>query len=258
MGRLTTLLFDVDGTLADTEEIHRQSFNKAFRQAGLDWEWSPALYAELLAVTGGKERIKHYLATHRQDFEPPLKLDEYVAGLHAAKTDIYTRTMAAGDLPLRPGVLRLIEEARAAGLRLGIATTTTPANVTALLQHSISHEAIGWFEVIAAGAVVPAKKPAPDIYHYAMQAMDVSPDECLALEDSANGLRAARDAGLETLITTNDYTRDHDFTGAVLVVDTLGEPDAPMTVLSGEPCDKPCIDVECLHRLHAATRGEAS
>jgi len=257
MSRLTTLLFDVDGTLADTEEIHRQSFNKAFQQAGLDWEWSQALYGELLAVTGGKERIKHYLATHRTDFEPPLNLDEYVAGLHAAKTDIYTRAMAAGELPLRPGVLRLLEEARGAGLRLGIATTTTPANVTALLQHSVSPDAIDWFDVIAAGAVVPAKKPAPDIYHYAMQAMDVNADECLAFEDSENGLRSARDAGLETLITVNHYTQNHDFSGAAMVVDTLGEPDASMKVLAGMACDKPCIDVDCLHKLHTATRGEA-
>jgi HAD superfamily hydrolase (TIGR01509 family) len=258
MSRLTTLLFDVDGTLADTEEIHRQSFNKAFRQAGLDWDWSRALYAELLAVTGGKERIRHYLATHLPDFEPPRNLDEYVAGLHAAKTDIYTRAMAAGDLPLRPGVLRLLKEAREAGLRLGIATTTTPANVTALLQHSISPEAIDWFEVIGAGSVVPAKKPAPDIYHYVMREMGVSPDECLAIEDSANGLRAARDAGLETLIATSEYTRDHDFSGAAMVVDTLGEPDMPMKVLSGMHCDKPYIDVDCLYKLHAATRREAS
>jgi beta-phosphoglucomutase-like phosphatase (HAD superfamily) len=91
-----------------------------------------------------------------------------------------------------------------------------------------------------------------------MHAMDVSPDECLALEDSANGLRAALDAGLEALITTNEYTRDHDFTGAAMVVDSLGEPDAPMTVLSGMTCDKPCIDIECLRKLHAATRREAS
>jgi HAD superfamily hydrolase (TIGR01509 family) len=257
MSRLTTLLFDVDGTLADTEEIHRQSFNEAFRLAGLDWEWSEALYGELLAVTGGKERIKHYLATHRTDFVAPLNLDEYVAGLHAAKTDIYTRTMATGELPLRPGVLRLLKEARDAGLRLGIATTTTPANVTALLQHSISPDAISWFEVIAAGAVVPAKKPAPDIYHYAMKAMGVSADECLAVEDSENGLHAARDAGLETLVAVNHYTRDHDFTGAAMVVDTLGEPDAPMTVIAGMRCDRPCIDVECLHQLHSATREEA-
>ena len=257
MSRLTTLLFDVDGTLADTEEIHRQSFNKAFRQAGLDWEWSQALYGELLAVTGGKERIKHYLATHRPDFEPPLKLDEYVAGLHAAKTDLYTRAMAAGELPLRPGVLRLLQEARKAGLRLGIATTTTPANVTALLQHNVSPDALGWFEVIAAGGVVPAKKPAPDIYRFAMQAMEVSAEECLAFEDSENGLRSARDAGLETLVTINEYTRDHDFSGAAMVVDMLGEPDNSMKVLAGMSCDKPCIDIDCLHKLHAATRREA-
>ncbi|VAW76539.1 Xylulose-1,5-bisphosphate phosphatase CbbY, converts this Rubisco inhibiting byproduct to xylulose-5P [hydrothermal vent metagenome] len=254
MSRLTTLLFDVDGTLADTEEIHRQSFNKAFRQADLDWEWSQALYGELLAVTGGKERIKHYLATHRANFVPPLNLDEYVAGLHAAKTDIYTRSMAAGELPLRPGVLRLLEAAREAGLRLGIATTTTPANVTALLQHSISTDALGWFDVIAAGSVVPAKKPAPDIYRFAMQAMDVSADECLAFEDSENGLRSARGAGLETLITVNEYTKDHDFIDAAMVVDTLGEPDAPMQVLAGMTCDQPCIDIDCLYRLHAAAR----
>jgi len=166
--------------------------------------------------------------------------------------------MAAGELALRPGVLRLLEEARTAGLRLGIATTTTPANVTALLQHSISPESIDWFEVIAAGSVVPAKKPAPDIYHYAMQAMGVGADECLALEDSENGLHAARDAGLETLITVSQYTRDHDFTGAALVVDTLGEPDAPMTVLSGMDCERPFVDIECLRELHAATRDEVS
>jgi len=257
MGRLTTLLFDVDGTLADTEEIHRQSFNKAFRQADLDWEWSQALYGELLAVTGGKERIRHYLAIHRTNFEAPLNLDEYVAGLHAAKTDIYTRSMAAGELSLRPGVLRLLEAAREAGLRLGIATTTTPANVTALLQHSISPDAMRWFDVIAAGSVVPAKKPAPDIYRFAMQAMDVSADECLAFEDSENGLHSARGAGLETLITINEYTKDHDFTDAAMVVDSLGEPDVPMKVLAGMAYGKPCIDIDCLHKLHAAARSEA-
>ena len=98
MGSLTTLLFDVDGTLADTEEIHRQSFNTCFTQAGLDWFWSPELYGELLEVTGGKERIRHFLDTRLPDFEAPMNIDEYIAGLHAAKTDIYTRTMASGDM----------------------------------------------------------------------------------------------------------------------------------------------------------------
>ena len=120
MRTLTTLLFDVDGTLAETEEIHRDSFNRAFAQAGLDWEWSKQLYAELLTVTGGKERIRYFLDLHRPDFEVPMDIDAYIAGLHAAKTEIYTRTLAAGEVPLRPGVKRLLGEARRAGLRLAI------------------------------------------------------------------------------------------------------------------------------------------
>jgi len=254
VGTLTTLLFDVDGTLAETEEIHRDSFNRAFAQAGLDWVWSKALYAELLRVTGGKERIRYFLDTHLPDFEAPIKLDEYIAGLHAAKTDIYTRTVAAGEVPLRSGVKRLLDETRRAGLRLAITTTTTPANVTALLRHSLAPDAESWFEVIGAGSVVPAKKPAPDIYHYVMQQMGVSPAECLAFEDSANGLRSARDAGVTTVVTVSEYTRDDNFAGAALVLDHLGEPDRPFTVISGDAGDVRYVTVDLLRELHAQCR----
>ncbi|HHJ15757.1 MAG TPA: HAD family hydrolase [Gammaproteobacteria bacterium] len=251
MSKLTTLLFDVDGTLAETEEIHRQSFNKAFAQAGLDWRWSQQMYGELLSVTGGKERIRHFLATHLPDFTAPGDLDEYIAGLHAAKTVVYTDTVSSGQMGMRPGVVRLINAAREAGLRLGIATTTTPANVTALLRHNLASDSESWFEVIAAGSVVPAKKPAPDIYHYAMQAMDVSPEECLAFEDSENGLHSAQDAGLATLVTASQYTQDHDFDGAVLVLDQLGEPDRPFEVLAGDAGGHKMVDIELLHDLHS-------
>ena len=251
MSKLTTLLFDVDGTLAETEEIHRQSFNKAFSDAGLDWNWSQQLYGELLAVTGGKERIRHYLNTYCPDFEAPGDLVEYIARLHAAKTAIYTETVASGDMSMRPGVVRLISDARKAGLRLGIATTTTPANVTALLNNSLSPDAESWFEVIAAGGVVPAKKPAPDIYHYAMQAMGVHPDECLAFEDSENGLRSACDAGLATLVTLSQYTADHQFDGAALVLDHLGEADQPFKVISGDAGGYSYVSIEQLRDLHA-------
>jgi len=253
MSGLTTLLFDVDGTLAETEEIHRQSFNKSFKQAGLDWYWSQDLYAELLAVTGGKERIRHYLASYLPDFETAGKLDEYIAGLHAAKTDIYTRAVASGDIPMRPGIRRLIDEARKAGLRLAIATTTTPVNVTALLRHNLAPDSEDWFDVIAAGSVVAAKKPAADIYHYAMEKLAVRAEECLAFEDSENGLRAARDAGLQTLITVSRYTRDHDFEGAALVLDQLGEPDSPFTVISGAAGSHTYVNVDLLLDLHAQT-----
>ena len=253
MSRLTTLLFDVDGTLAETEEIHRQSFNRSFKQAGLDWHWSQDLYAELLAVTGGKERIRRYLASYLPDFEAPINLDEYIAGLHAAKTDIYTGTVASGDIPLRPGVRRLIDEARKAGLRLAIATTTTPVNVTALLHYNLAPDSEDWFELIAAGGVVAAKKPAPDIYFYAMEKLAVRAGECLAVEDSANGLRSAQDAGLETLVTVSQYTRNHDFEGAVLVLDQLGEPDSPFTVISGDAGSHTYVNVDLLQDLHART-----
>jgi HAD superfamily hydrolase (TIGR01509 family) len=251
MARLTTLLFDVDGTLADTEETHRLSFNKAFAQSSLDWEWSREDYARLLAVTGGKERIRYFLEHDRPDFEPPMNLDEFIAGLHAAKTDIYTKTVASGELALRPGVRRLLMEARTAGLRLGIATTTTLSNVTALLKYNLEPDSEGWFEHIAAGGVVPAKKPAPDIYLYVMEKMGVSAAECLAFEDSENGLHSARDAGLQTVIASSEYTRDHDFSGAGLILDHWGEPDRPFTVISGDAGQHRYVTVDLLRELHA-------
>jgi HAD superfamily hydrolase (TIGR01509 family) len=251
MGRLVALLFDVDGTLAETEEIHRRSFNAAFARAGLEWEWSPQLYGELLTVTGGKERIKYYLHTQRPEFVAPADLDAFIADLHAAKTGIYTRTVSTGGVPLRPGVKRLLQEARGAGLRLGIATTTTPANVTALLENSLAPDGERWFEVISAGSVVPDKKPAPDVYFHAMQAMDVKPGQCVAFEDSGNGVLSAKAAGLTTLVTVSQYTVDHDFDDADLVVDQLGEPDRPFRVLAGDAGDATYVSVDLLEALMA-------
>ena len=232
---LQALLFDVDGTLADTErDGHRVAFNLAFAEAGLDWQWDVPLYGELLAVTGGKERMRHYLDRYRSDWPRPVGLDDLIGCLHAAKTRHYTTLLARGGIPLRPGVERLLREARTAGLRLAIATTTTPENVTALLAHALAPEAVAWFELIAAGDIVPAKKPAPDIYLYALDHLQLRPEQCLAFEDSENGLRAARGAGLKTVVTINDYTRDHDFTGAAVVLDQLGEPQQPFRVLSSK------------------------
>ena len=251
MTELRALLFDVDGTLAETEEVHRVAFNTAFAEAGLDWVWSVDLYRALLAVTGGKERIRHYLDKYRPEYVRPANLDELIVALHQAKTRIYTETVADGGVPLRPGVRRLLAQARAAGLRMAIATTTTPENVTALLNTSLAPEGEGWFEVIAAGSMVPKKKPAPDIFIYAMERMGVKPEECLALEDSENGLIAARAAGLKTLVTVSDFTQGHDFSGAVLLLDHLGEPDAPFRVLAGDAGAAHYVDVDLLKRLHA-------
>jgi len=248
---LHALLFDVDGTLADTErDGHRPAFNQAFKDAGLDWHWDVALYGKLLAVTGGKERIKHYIDHYRPHYRKPDNFDAMVADLHQAKTRYYAALAARGGIPMRPGVERLLVEARAAGLRLAIATTTTPENVTVLLEHSLGAGTPDWFEVIAAGDIVPAKKPAPDIYHYALQKMGLGAADCLAFEDSENGLRASLGAGLKTLITVNDYTLEHDFSGAAVVLSDLGDPGAPNRRLAGADLDQPFVDVAYLQALH--------
>lgn len=179
--------------------------------------------------------MKFYAQRFRPEYPLPADFDALVAALHQAKTRHYTRMLAEGGIPLRPGVMRLLEEARAAGLILGVATTTTPENVTELLRHSLAPDGPDWFAVIAAGDVVPAKKPAPDIYVWAMRELGLEPRQCLAFEDSENGIRAALGAGLRTVITVNDYTRTHDFSGALAVLPDLARTDlAQVRALIGE------------------------
>ena len=248
---LKALIFDVDGTLADTErDGHRPAFNQAFSDAGLDWHWDVSLYGKLLEVTGGKERMKHYIDRYRPDYSQPANFDEMVAELHKNKTRHYADLAAQGGIPMRTGVKRLLKEARDAGLRLAIATTTTPQNVTVLLEHSLGAGSNDWFEVIAAGDIVPAKKPAPDIYFYALEQLDLPASECLAFEDSENGLRASLAAGIKTLVTVNDYTLDNDFRGAATVLTSLGNPDEPNQWLAGLKLDQSYVDVAYLHMLH--------
>ncbi|BAO44648.1 HAD family hydrolase [Thiolapillus brandeum] len=257
MAELEALIFDVDGTLADTEKDgHRVAFNKAFAGAGLDWDWSVDIYGDLLTVTGGKERMKFYLKKYRPDFSVDGDLDAFVADLHAAKTEYYKALMVDPGLPLRPGVERLLREARDAGLRLAIATTTTPANVTALLKNSLAEDAEDWFEVIAAGDLVPAKKPAPDIYVWAMEQMNLTPEQCLAFEDSDNGVKSVLGSGISSLlVTVNDYTRNQDFSGATLVVDNLGEPGQPCRVLAGPDLVQGQVDIQSLKAIHEHATG---
>lgn len=250
MSKLQALIFDVDGTLADTErDGHRVAFNRAFAEAGLDWEWSVSLYGELLAVAGGKERIRFYLNQYRPDFQQTAGLDEFIADLHVIKIKHYTQLIAEGAIPLRPGVRRLLEEARLKGVRLAIATTAALPNVTALLEHTLGSDSRSWFEAIAAGDVVPAKKPAPDIYQYVLQVLGLEAENCLAIEDSHHGLTAACKAGLKTVVTVNEYTQDQDFSGAVLVLNHLGELDRPFSVLAGNAGDASYLDIKLVQRF---------
>ncbi len=252
MSKLEALIFDVDGTLADTErDGHRVAFNQAFKEARLDWDWTPELYGDLLQVTGGKERIRLYVENYLSDFKPEEDITTFAVNLHQRKTHFYLELLKSGAIPLRPGVERLILSAREAGLRLAIATTTTPKNVTYLLSSTLGKESIDWFEVIAAGDIVPAKKPAPDIYNWAIQQLDIQADACLAFEDSLNGIKSSLAANLQTIITVNDYTKDDDFNGASLVLDQYGEPDLPFTVIEGDAMGYDHVDIELLKQIHA-------
>lgn len=241
---LEALIFDVDGTLSETEDVHLAAFNDAFADAGLGWQWDPALYEALLMVTGGKERIVHYLRSHGL---PPMPQDA-VAALHAAKTARYGERVQAGGLTLRPGIARLIAEARSAGVALAIATTTSRPNVDALLTMTLGPEAPGWFAMIAAGDMVAAKKPAPDVYELALRQLGVEPRCCVALEDSENGVASAVAAGVPTVVTVSRYSTRHVFAGALAVLDTLGETGAPCRPIAGLSPDGPIVDVATLRR----------
>lgn len=250
MERLEALIFDVDGTLADTEEAHRQAFNLAFLEFELGWEWSAALYRELLVVSGGAERISHYIDTQALPALEKSRLRGIAPLVHSVKTRIYKELVEGFRLPLRTGVARLIREARAAGLRLAIASTTTPANVDALLAAALAPESAHWFSVIAAGDIVPRKKPEPDIYVSALQSLRLPPERCVAFEDSENGLRAARAAGLYTVVTPTRWTAGQDFSGAQLVLESFGDPDRPLGIESQRRIGAPMLGVAQIGRLH--------
>uniref|UniRef100_UPI0034E005F7 HAD-IA family hydrolase n=1 Tax=Candidatus Thiodubiliella endoseptemdiera TaxID=2738886 RepID=UPI0034E005F7 len=248
---LKALIFDVDGTLANTErDGHLVAFNLAFKELGLDWYWSNELYHKLLDVTGGQLRIKHYIKNYKPEFECD-NVDLFAKETHALKTKIYVRLVDAGDIPLRTGVVRLFKEARDAGLRLAIATTTTPANVDALIANTLGREALDWFEVIGAGDVVSNLKPAGDIYHWVLDKMGLKAAECIVFEDSHNGIISATEAYLKTLVTVNEYTKSHSFEGALVVLDNLGEPNQPFTVIKGDAIDATYVSVDYLKELHA-------
>lgn len=227
MSSLKALIFDVDGTLADTESAHLAAFNQAFAEEGLDWHWDVALYTELLQISGGKERMLHYWKQQHPDMKDidGGALKDTIERLHAMKTAAYESAVQQGDVHLRPGVLSLIQAAHAKGLRLAIATTTSPVNIAVLLRAAIGPDWKDMFVVIEDASTAPKKKPHPQVYVQTLARLGLQAAECLAFEDSANGLNAAVSAGLATIITPNHFTRHHDFTGAAQVLPDLSQVD---------------------------------
>jgi HAD superfamily hydrolase (TIGR01509 family) len=216
---IRALIFDVDGTLAETEEGHRQAFNTAFAEARLDWVWDVDLYRELYSVTGGKERMRRY-ADMRGMSAAELS-DTAIASLHVRKNAHYAELVRAGECPLRPGVKRLIRASRARGLRLAISTTTSRVNIVELVEATLGPDGLALFEAVVSGEDVVAKKPAPDAYLRVLETLALRPDECLAFEDSYNGLLSARAAGVATIVTPSLYTHHETFDGAAMIIPDL-------------------------------------
>jgi len=242
---LKALIFDCDGVLVDTErDGHRVAFNRAFELFGIDANWDVPLYGRLLLVAGGKERMRAYF----EEFGWPENVrsqegrDELIKALHREKTRIGSEMIAAGELPLRPGISRIVDEAIAAGTRLGVCTTSNPAFIDAVLD-LFGPGRKAKFDFVHAGDVVNKKKPDPEIYELAKQSLGLPTHECMVIEDSRNGLLAALGAGFPTLITTSTYTVDEDFTGAAKVVPELG--------------DVPGVTLQDMSELAAATQATA-
>lgn len=220
MQRPDAVIFDVDGTLAETErDGHRVAFNRAFAEAGLPWQWDEQLYGELLAVTGGKERIAGYAQRFAPRWLEAAGAGERIAELHRRKNAHYAAIVEAGELRLRPGLPRLLQELTAAGARLAIATTTSRANLEVLLHATLGADAMSRFEFAVCGEDVSRKKPDPEAYLLALRHLRLPAARCIAVEDSANGLRAALAAGIPTVIVRSLYTGGEDFSGALRVFD---------------------------------------
>jgi HAD superfamily hydrolase (TIGR01509 family) len=224
MAQLKALFFDQDGTIIDTEKDgHRVAFNRAFKEFGLPMEWDVVTYRELLQTAGGKERMRAYL--HTKGFGKPVPLekeDELVLALHKRKTDILTEMLAAGELPLRPGVRRLMREAKERGMLIGICTTSNEKIASMIADTMLKGVAV---DLILAGDIVSRKKPDPEIYYLALETTGLRPEECFIIEDSKNGVEAARAAGMAVIATTNIYTEKEDLSSADIVVTCLGDPD---------------------------------
>jgi len=232
------LIFDCDGVLADTERYgHLPAFNATFAEFALPVHWTDDDYAKKVLIGGGKERLASLLtpefvkATGLSD--DPAEQKERVASWHRRKTELYTAMVEEGALPARPGIVRIIGEAHHAGWQLAVASTSAEPSVRAVLEHVIGAQMAAHFAIFA-GDIVPAKKPAPDIYKLALRELGLSADEAIVVEDSGNGLRAALAAGIRTIVTVSNYTRHEDFDGAAFVVSSLGSPELDTEVIASE------------------------
>ncbi|MGG7568292.1 HAD family hydrolase [Rhodovulum sp. DZ06] len=232
---LRAIIFNVNGTLADTEPLHLRAFNRAFRDAGFDWVWDDATYARLLSVEGGLPRIRAWVEEHHPRDLAALENAGTLEALHAAKSDLYLRKLEANGVPMRPGVMRLIRDAASEGVKLGVVTTSSRENFEALILNSMGFEALDWFGAVITGDDVSALKPDPEGYVKACAALGVDPADAVAIEDGPRGVTAAAAAGMRVIACPGRASPMAPVPGAAMTLTDLGEPGAPFDVIAGDP-----------------------
>ena len=248
MGELKAIIFDMDGTLADTEELHRRAFNLASRERACPLHWPRLEYKQLLSISGGRERIHHCL----QQAGVTGDLHATVDAVHRRKSALYRQILVTDKVGLRPGIRRLIEECRLAGLKLAIATSSSSENVDTLLRSTFGASGAGYFAAVAGSDLVADKKPSPAVYEHTLSELGLRAEHCIAIEDTRNGNLAALAAGIKTVITTHPLTIDNDFAGASLVVNHLGEPGKPFRLKAGAACGRHYVDLALLQTIHSS------
>ena len=253
------LIFDCDGVLADTElDGHLVAFNQTFAEFGCGFTWTPQEYRELLKVGGGKERMLAYAIQHPELDFLGTKPDLVVKELHKRKSELYVELVEAGALPARPGIRRIIHEALEAGWQVAVASTSALESVTAVLRAVTDPADFARVSGIFAGDVVPAKKPAPDIYLLAARELGLNPEGIVVVEDSESGAKAAANAGLRHLVTVSYFTGEDPFPAASTVVSSLGDPQHPAQLLAGADVRDPAtlmVTVASLEQILALPVG---
>ena len=252
MPELEAVIFDQDGVIADTErDGHRVAFNRAFKEFGFDFQWEVEDYGRLLKVGGGKERFRKYLEQTGRS-KGIDDVDALVKDVHKKKTELFMDIIGSGEIGLRPGVARIVKSCHDSGTKLAVCSTANERAVNTLVKTLLGEEVYSWFDTILAGDVVTKKKPDPEIYRLATEKLSLTPENCVVIEDSRNGLLAAKGAGMKCLVTVNDYTRNEDFSEADLVVSSLGDAGGEKTeVLSAakETCVKDCVTLDVIRQI---------
>ena len=246
---LSAVFFDVDGTIAETEELHRKSFNESFREFNLDWFWDKPIYKELINIGGGKERIEHYMKRAWPEMLEYKNLSKYINSIHKVKNEIYEDYINESKLNFRPGVLRLIEELKKNNIKIALVSSSSEMNVNNLLNKGLKIKPKNYFDIIAHGDCTKNKKPSPEIYEWTLEKLKLSSQSCIAIEDSPRGLESALAANIKVVITPSDLTLDEKFEGAELVVSSLGEPSQPSKMIGGKFDFNEFIDLKILKKI---------